>query len=65
MTYKIFISDDRVNHLVTELGNKVKVLDKKETSTFTPVEVTLESSSDLLNVFHAGVMAGIKVMSRS
>jgi hypothetical protein len=61
MTYKIFISDDRIKFLVNELGeSKVKVLDKKDTST-TPVEVTIESASDLLNVFHAGIMAGIKV----
>ena len=61
MTYKIFISEDRIKFLVKELGeSKVKVLDKKDTSTI-PVEVTIESSLDLLNVFHAGVMAGINV----
>lgn len=61
MTYKIFISDDRIKFLVNELGeSKVKVLDKKDTST-TPVEVTIEDGMDVLNVFHAGIYAGLTV----
>lgn len=61
MTYKIFISDDRVHYLINELGEKqIKVLDKPEGFTTTPVEVTIDSSVDLLSVFHAGVKAGIQ-----
>jgi len=64
MTYRIWISDDRVEFLVNELGDKAKVLDKKEGVATTPIEITIEDSMDVLNVFHAGIRAGIKVFQK-
>jgi hypothetical protein len=62
MTYKIFITDDRIRHLINELGDRVKILDKKEKDmTTTPVEITINEGIDLLNVFHAGVRVGINM----
>jgi hypothetical protein len=64
MTYRIFVSDDRVEFLVNELGDKAKVLDKKEGMTTIPVEITIEDSMDILNVFHAGIRTGMKVFQQ-
>ena len=62
MTYTIFVSDDRVKFIVKELGDKAKVIDNPDwKGTVVPVEVTIESASDVLNVFHAGINAGLNV----
>ena len=59
MTYTIFVTDDRVDILINELGDNAKVLDKKEGMSTTPVEITIDGSSDLLRVFHAGIRVGL------
>ena len=55
MTYKLFLSEDRVPFLIEEmLDDKVKVI-ATDGSGMTELEVTVDDSFDLLKVFHAGM----------
>ena len=57
MTYKLFLSKDRVPFLLEEmLDDKVKV-GKTDSGGITELDVTVDDSFDLLKVFHAGMAA--------
>jgi hypothetical protein len=60
MTYKLFLSEDRVPFLLEEmLDDKVKVGETGR-SGITELDVTIDDSFDLLKVFHAGMAAAKK-----
>ena len=61
MTYQIPIVNDRINYLIDELGDKVKIVRQSDSGTTTWVDVTINDSTDLLQLFHAGVHAGLKI----
>ena len=55
MTYKLFLSEDRVPFLLEEMPyGKVKV-GKTGSGGITELDVTIDDSFDLLKVFHAGM----------
>lgn len=58
MEYKISVQKDRAAHLVKELGNRIEVIEQDQE--WTRVKITIESSSDILSIFHAGVMRGVE-----
>ena len=60
MKFKIFVSKDRVEYILNELGDKVKVGEEKEGSTTIPVEIIIETDMDALCLFHAGILAGLR-----
>ena len=61
MTVKLAFLEERFPYLVEELGDNVKVISTIQTEdrTFVNVEVTINNNTDVLNVFHAGVNAGV------
>ena len=59
MIFTLAISNDRVKHLVKELGDNVKVIRVGDETTI--LDVTINSDMDALCLFHAGVYAGLNV----
>ena len=61
MTYKLFLCENRIPLLLTEMPEgKVKVI-KTDDHGMTELEVTVDDSFDLLKVFHAGMSVGEKI----
>ena len=58
MKYKLSFLTERVQFVIAELGNNITVLE--EDGHYTKVEIEITDSLQLLNLFHAGVMAGMK-----
>jgi hypothetical protein len=61
MTYEIPVVNDRINYLVAELGDRVKIVRQSNSGDTTWVEITINDSTDVLQLFHAGVHAGAKI----
>lgn len=59
MTVKFFILNERVKYLTKELGSSLTVL--KVDDSFTQVEITFTDGSEVLQLFHAGVYAGLDI----
>ena len=59
MTSKFSILNERVKYLVKELGDSLVILE--EDKAFTRVEVTFRHPSDVIQLFHAGVHAGLDI----
>lgn len=56
--FKISMTHERFNALDTRLGHKIEVLERDDD--FTTFELRVESSIDLLNLFHSGVDYAMK-----
>jgi hypothetical protein len=56
--YKMCVTHDRMEFLHTRLGHKIEILETDDE--FTTFELRVESSLDILAVFHSGVDYGIK-----
>jgi len=61
MKYTLFVHSNRKKFLL-ELGDRVKII-KEEFDNgeyWTKLEVTVENSIDLMNIFHAGCRTGME-----
>ena len=56
MKYHVLILNERVKSLQDHLGKLITILETNEE--FTEVEITIDDSSDILSILHAGVMCG-------
>ena len=61
MKYQFSIQNDRVKYLITELSNKISIVNQDDK--WTRVEISIEENIDLLHVFHAGCRAGVDAMT--
>jgi hypothetical protein len=59
MIFTLAISNDRVKHLVKELGDNVKIIRVGDETTI--LDVTINSDMDALSLFHAGVYSGLNI----
>ena len=63
MNYEFVMFKDRAPFLVKELSDKITIgEDHKEE--FVNVSVNIESSTDLLSFFHAGIKYGLEVLGK-
>lgn len=60
MKYQFSIQNDRVKYLLNELSNQISIV--SQDGMWTKVEITIENSSDVLKVFHAGCRTGVEAM---
>lgn len=60
MTTRIVVSPDRVDPLIKELDNKVKVVDTFDECKV--IEITIDDALDILSVYHAGIRYGMDKM---
>lgn len=59
MIFTLPISNDRVKHLVKELGDNVKIIRVGDETTI--LSVTINSDMDALSLFHAGIYSGLNI----
>mgnify|MGYP000084319975 CR=1 FL=1 len=59
MIFTLAISNNRVKHLVKELGDNVKIIRVGDETTI--LEVTINTDMDALSLFHAGVYSGLNI----
>lgn len=64
MTYEIFISTRKVTHLVKNLGKNIKVLGEPSSGGTVPIQITVDSEFDILNLIHAGEEAGMELFTK-
>jgi len=63
MTHRIFLCEDRIPHLLSEMQeDTVKVIET--INGMTTVEVTINDNFDMLKFFHAGMKAGESIWFR-
>ena len=59
MTIKLYLLKERVEYIVAEFGNKVKISDDVTDKEFSVVEMDLKGDSfEALKLFHAGFQCG-------
>ena len=58
MKYKLTFLTERIKFLKDELGDNMTVLE--EDGEYTRVEIEINDNLQILNIFHAGVMAGTR-----
>lgn len=58
MKYEIILYKNRMKHLQEQLGDKVKIVKELEDDMM-KLEIEIDSSYDILSLFHAGVRAGV------
>lgn len=59
MIFTLAVSNNRVKHLVKELGDNVKIIRVGDETTI--LEVTINTVMDALSLFHAGVYSGLNI----
>ena len=59
MIFTLAISNNRVKHLVKELGDNIKIIRVGDETTI--LEVTINTDMDALSLFHAGVYSGLNI----
>jgi hypothetical protein len=59
MIFTLAVSNNRVKHLVKELGDNVKIIRVGDETTI--LEVTINTDMDALSLFHAGVYSGLNI----
>jgi hypothetical protein len=59
MIFTLAISNNRVKHLVKELGDNVKIIRVGDETTI--LDVTINTDMDALSLFHAGVYSGLNI----
>jgi hypothetical protein len=59
MIFTLAVSNNRVKHLVKELGDNVKIIRVGDETTI--LDVTINTDLDALSLFHAGVYSGLNV----
>ncbi len=63
MTYELVVLKERVQYLVDELGDRI-VVGEDWMVDMVQIKITINTSTDLLDVFHAGVRHGIDIMKQ-
>jgi len=58
MKYQVLILTERLKYLQEQLDKRITTLEVTEDN-FTRVEITIDDSSDILSIFHAGIMCGV------
>jgi len=58
MKYRLTFLTERIKFLKDELGDNMTVLE--EDGEYTRVEIEINDNLQILNIFHAGVMAGTR-----
>ena len=61
MTYKIVVLKERVSFLVEELGKNITAGEDWSDDMVT-VELNVNYNTDIIDIFHAGVRYGMKMM---
>jgi hypothetical protein len=59
MIFTLAISNNRVKHLVKELGDNIKIIRVGDETTI--LDVTINNDMDALSLFHAGIYSGLNV----
>jgi len=59
MKYKLSVLNERIEYLTKQLRDNIEVIEVD--GDFTRIEINISTSSILLDIFHAGVMAGLDV----
>ena len=59
MIFTLAISNNRVKHLVKELGDNVKIIRVGDETTI--LDVTINTDMDALSLFHAGIYSGLNI----
>jgi hypothetical protein len=59
MIFTLAVSNNRVKHLVKELGDNVKIIRVGDETTI--LDVTINTDMDALSLFHAGVYSGLNI----
>ena len=59
MIFTLAISNNRVKHLVKELGDNIKIIRVGDETTI--LDVTINTDMDALSLFHAGVYSGLNI----
>lgn len=63
MTVKLSLLQERVEYIVAEFGDNVKVGEPNERG-FVELEFNNPDSTDLVNMFHAGFQCGFEYMKK-
>ena len=59
MIFTLAVSNNRVKHLVKELGDNIKIIRVGDETTI--LDVTINTDMDALSLFHAGVYSGLNI----
>ena len=59
MIFTLAVSNNRVKHLVKELGDNVKIIRVGDETTI--LDVTINNDMDALSLFHAGIYSGLNI----
>ena len=59
MIFTLAVSNNRVKHLVKELGDNVKIIRVGDETTI--LDVTINTDMDALSLFHAGIYSGLNI----
>ena len=65
MKVELFISKDRVPYIIEALGEDRVIVDKLDDSTQDLVKFEMNSTIDLLHMFHAGIRFGGEYMAKT
>ena len=58
MNYTLVVNPDRAQYLMEKLGDNI-IVSEQEESGMTKIIITITSSIDILNIFHAGISCGL------
>jgi hypothetical protein len=65
MKVELFISKDRVPYIIEALGEDRVIVDKLDDSNQDLVKFEMNSTIDLLHMFHAGIKCGGEYMAKT
>jgi hypothetical protein len=65
MKVELFISKDRVPYIIEALGEDRVIVDKLDDSNQDLVKFEMNSTIDLLHMFHAGIRCGGEYMAKT
>jgi hypothetical protein len=65
MNVELFISKDRVPYIIEALGEDRVIVDKLDDSNQDLVKFEMNSTLDLLHMFHAGIRCGGEYMAKT
>ena len=65
MNVELFISKDRVPYIIEALGADRVIVEKLDDSTQDLIKFEMNSTIDLLHMFHAGIRCGGEYMAKT
>ena len=60
MKHQVFLTERKLKHVLKLMSKNVKVLDGPSVSGTIPIEITIAHPFDVLDLIHAGEMAGLE-----